>query len=148
MKPLVVLIVAFVLTVAGIQLIVGSFDYRLAGRIAIAVMLAFTAIGHFAFTKGMEMMLPEWLPFKKGMVIATGGLEILGAIGLLMPGFEKETGWMLILFFILIVPANISAAIRHIDYQKGTYEGPGVKYLWFRVPLQVFFIVWVYLCVR
>jgi uncharacterized membrane protein len=46
---------------------------------------------------------------------------------------------------VLILPANIQAAIKRIDYQKGTTDGPGVNYLWFRVPLQILFITWVYL---
>jgi uncharacterized membrane protein len=54
------------------------------------------------------------------------------------------TGWLLILFFILILPANIYAAVRHIDYQKATTEGNGLHYLWFRVPLQLLFIAWAY----
>jgi uncharacterized membrane protein len=54
------------------------------------------------------------------------------------------TAWLLILFFFLILPANINAAVNKIDYQKGTTDGNGLNYLWFRVPLQVFFIAWVY----
>jgi uncharacterized membrane protein len=51
---------------------------------------------------------------------------------------------MLIVFFLSILPANVNAAIKRIDYQKGTSTGKGVQYLWFRVPLQLFFIGWVY----
>ena len=145
MKPLIVLLVAFALAMLVIRLVTGGFDYGLAGRTAMSVMLAFTAIAHFAFTKGMEMMMPQAIPFKKVMVQFTGIIEIGAAIGLLIPRFYVLTGWLLILFFVLIIPANINAAIKHIDYQKGTYEGPGARYLWFRVPLQLFFIGWVYL---
>jgi uncharacterized membrane protein len=51
----------------------------------------------------------------------------------------------LIVFFVLLLPANINAAIKHIDYQKGTFEGQGLNYLWFRIPLQILFIVWTYM---
>ena len=90
------------------------------------------------------MMIPGFIPFKKTMVYLTGIIEFFAAAGLLIPGYHVLTGWLLILFFILIVTANINAAIRHIDYQKGTFEGAGPTYLWFRVPLQVLFILWVY----
>jgi hypothetical protein len=50
-------------------------------------------------------------------------------------------GMALIIFFVVMLPANINAAVKHIDYQKGTTDGSGVNYLWFRVPLQVFFIL-------
>jgi len=46
--------------------------------------------------------------------------------------------------FILILPANVYAAINKIDYEKGNYSGNGLKYLWFRIPLQIFFIEWVW----
>jgi hypothetical protein len=42
-----------------------------------------------------------------------------------------------------MTPGNIKAAVNHIDYQKGTNNGPGPTYLWFRIPLQLFFIGWV-----
>lgn len=144
MKPLYVLLVSFVVSLLLTRLITGSFDYLLSGRIAMAVMLFFTAIGHFAFTKGMTMMMPGFVPFKKQLVWFTGFVEIAAAAGLLVPAVQQTTAWLLIAFFVLILPANINAALKHIDYQKGTYEGPGAAYLWFRVPLQLLFIGWVY----
>ena len=144
MKPLIVLLISFAIALLAIKLITGQFDLALSARIAMAVMLVFTAIAHFAFTKGMIMMIPDLIPFKKGMVYFTGVIEIAAAAGLLIPGLQVLTGWLLILFFLLLLPANINAAIRHIDYQKGTFEGPGAKYLWFRVPLQILFILWTY----
>jgi uncharacterized membrane protein len=129
---------------AGIWLATGHIDLRMAGRIGMAVMLVFTAIGHFVYAKGMVLMMPEIIPFKKELVWLTGLIEGLAAAGLLIPSTVKLTAWLLILFFVLILPANISAARRHVDFQKGTYEGPSAKYLWFRIPLQVLFIAWVY----
>ena len=144
MKPLIVLLVSFVIALIATKLISGNFTIAPSGRIAMAIMLAFTAIGHFAFTKGMAMMISDFIPFKKALVYFTGVIEILAAVGLLIPSFQVLTAWLLIVFFILLLPANINAAIRHVDYQKGTFEGSGVNYLWFRVPLQILFIVWTY----
>lgn len=90
-------------------------------------------------------MLPEFIPFKTETVYLTGVIEIIAAIGLFIPNLRVVTAWLLIAFFILILPANIYAAVKHINYQKGTFDGNGLTYLWFRVPLQFFFIVWVYL---
>lgn len=109
-----------------------------------SIMLLFTSIGHFAFTKGMEMMIPTIIPYKRTMVYLTGVIEICAAVGLLLGSTRELTAWLLILFFILLLPANIYAAMKHVDYQKGTFEGSGVGYLWFRVPLQVLFIIWTY----
>ena len=97
------------------------------------------------FVDGMSMMLPEPVPFKTELIYLTGVIECMAAIGLLMPGLRVLTGWLLMVFFILILPANIYAAVYQVDYQQGTFEGNGVEYLWFRIPLQILFIAWTYL---
>ena len=144
MKPLIVLLIVFAISVFAIKIIFHKYDLALSGRIAMSAMLMFTAIGHFIYTKGMAAMMPGFIPFKTEMVYLTGVIEITAAIGLHIPGLRIVTAWLLILFFVLILPANINAAIKHIDYQKGTYDGNGLRYLWFRIPLQVLFIVWTY----
>jgi uncharacterized membrane protein len=145
MKPLIVLIAVFVITLIVTKLFYGNYEIDLSGRIAMSAMLLFSAVGHFVFSKGMSMMVPSFIPYKTQVVYATGVIEVLAAIGLLVPEISKITAYLLMVFFILILPANIYAAIKNVDYQKGTYNGNGVTYLWFRVPLQIFFIVWTYL---
>ena len=108
-------------------------------------MLLFTAVAHFVFTKGMAMMVPAFIPYKTAVVYITGILEIAAAIGLLLPGMKTTTGWLLMIFFMLLLPANVYAAIHQIDFQTATQTGDGINYLWFRVPLQVVFIAWTYL---
>lgn len=144
MKPLIVLIGSFLIGIIVIKLVSKVFNWRLAGRIAMTAMLSFTAIAHFIYTDGMTAMIPEVFPFRKELVYATGIIEILFALGLLMPKFNLKTGWALILFFIAILPANIYASLHSINYQTGELNGSGMEYLWFRIPLQIFFIVWVY----
>ena len=144
MKPLFVLTGAFLVTFLILRGINGWWDYRLAARIAMAAMLLFTATGHFAFTRGMEMMLPAFIPCKKFMVYFTGVAEVAGAIGLLIKAWFPEASVFLILMFMLMLPANIHAALHHVNYEKGTFDGKGPAYLWFRVPLQAFFIAWIY----
>jgi len=145
MKPLLVLLISFSISLLVIKFFLGHYAYALSGRIAMAVMLVFTAVGHFAFSKGMAMMLPPFFPYKTETIYLTGVLEVAGAVGLLTPRFRVLTGWLLIAFFILVLPANIYAASKHIDYQKATFDGNGLSYLWFRIPLQLFFIGWTYM---
>ncbi len=144
MKPLIVLLLAFVISVLTIKLIKGKWDFVLSGIIAMTVMLLFTSIGHFRFSKGMVMMLPSFLPGKELIVYLTGLIEILAAIGLLIPATRTVTAYFLILFFVLLLPANIIAAIKGVNIETGTLDGPGSSYLWFRIPLQALFIAWVY----
>jgi uncharacterized membrane protein len=144
MKPLVVLVISFLLSLVIIELIAKQWNFILAGNIAMCIMLCFTSIGHFAFTKGMQMMMPQFIPFKKELVYITGGIEVVAGISLLFSQFRYAASIFLIIFFILLLPANINAAIRHIDYEKADFNGSGVNYLWFRIPLQILFIAWVW----
>jgi uncharacterized membrane protein len=143
MKPFFILIGVFIISLAVIYFIPSS-DFLLAGNIALATMLLFTSVGHFAFTKGMTMMLPEIIPLKKFWVYATGIFEVIAAIGLLIAKYRVVTGWILIVFFVVMLPANIYAAVKRVDHEKGNHEGKGTSYLWIRIPLQVLFISWVY----
>ena len=143
MKPFFVLLIVFALCL-GITAISSEVKINLSGKIAMSVMLLFTSIGHFKFTRGMTMMMPEWIPAKKEMVLITGIVEILAAIGILVPSASRMTGILLIIFFVLILPTNISAAVRHVNYEKADYSGKGTEYLWFRVPFQLLLIGWIY----
>ncbi len=126
------------------KLVTAQVNYRLAAQIAMACMLVFTAIGHFVFTEGMSAMLPDFFPKKKELVLITGLMEIALGVGLVLPQYKYISAWMLIVFFVLLLPVNIRAAIEHINYQTGELNGHGISYLWFRVPLQLFFVLWVY----
>ncbi len=144
MKPLIVLIAVSIIASFALKLINGIYNIPLSARIGMSVMLLFTAIGHFMFSDGMSMMIPDVISLKKEIVYFTAIVEIAGAIGLHVPQFRTVTAWLLIIFFILILPANIKASIEQIDYQKATFNGKGLIYLWFRIPLQILFILWVY----
>ncbi len=144
MKPFLVLLSFTLITLIGVWLSSGAWHLRFAANVGMSVMLLFTALGHFVFWKGMSLMLPPFIPFRKIIVWATGVLEIAAAMGLLFPTFRHTTAVWLIIFFILIFPANVYAALQRVDYQRATYTGPGTDYLWLRTGLQFFFIVWVW----
>ena len=149
MKPLIVLLAAFGLSVITVKIINGIYEFALAGRIALSAMLVFSAIGHFAFTKGMSLMVPAFIPLKTGIVYLTGLIEIIFAIGILIPAYRIFAAWSLIVFLVLVLPANIYASVKRVDYQKETFNGSGTNYLWFRIPLQILFIGWTYVsCIK
>jgi uncharacterized membrane protein len=145
MKPLIVLLVTYLLALF-IGKLLSDYDVRAAARIAMAVMLVFTSIGHFRFAKGMAMMIPDMIPYKTTMVYITGIIEIVAAVTLLLPATREATGIFLVGFFLLLLPANIYAAMHRINYENATADGPGLTYLWFRVPLQALFIIWTLFC--
>lgn len=145
MKPLIVLLFSFTISLFILKIIKKEYDFALSARIAMSIMLVFTAVGHFAFTKGMSMMISKFIPFKESFVYLTGMFEILLAIGLLITKFKTISGYALIIFLLLMLPANIYASVNNVNLQKGTLDGNGIMYLWFRIPLQILFIIWTYI---
>ena len=119
MKPLIVLIAVFCISVALTKITTNQYNILLSGKLVMSAMLLFTAVGHFVFTQGITMMVPSYFPFKKEIVYFSGALEILIAVGLLIPYWSKYSAWALIALLELMLPANIYASINYIDYPKG-----------------------------
>jgi len=104
-------------------------------------MLLVTGIAHFTSTDLMVEMLPDFMPYKKETIYLTGILELLAAAGLLIDKTAKLTALCLMIFFLAILPANIAGSLKQV--KLGGMEN-GSMYLFFRIPLQIFFTFWVY----
>ena len=111
-----------------------------AGRFALAVLFLVTGVSHFVVTDVMAQMVPPPFP-PVGTVWATGVLEILGAIGLLVERTSRVAGWCLLAFLLAVFPANIYAAMNSTGL-GGHVQGP--SYLWQRTPFQVLLLFWTY----
>lgn len=144
MKPLIVLLLTTSISYLALRFFKHKIDIKLSARIGLSVMLIFTGIGHFIFTHGMSKMIPGFIPFKGEIIYLTALLEFLAAFGIHIQRLRRIASILLIIFFIVLLPANINAAIEGLNYQTGTVDGPGIDYLWFRVPLQVVFVLWTY----
>ena len=107
-------------------------------RFALASMFVFTAVSHFApMKKDLIAMVPPSFARPDLLVLATGVLELAGAAGLLFEATRFWAACALMLLMIAMLPANVSAARRGLEIR-----GRRVTPLWFRVPMQVLFIVW------
>jgi uncharacterized membrane protein len=115
--------------------------YREAGRIGLAAVFAFTALGHFVKTDEMMAMLPATMPARRPMVIVGGFLELMFAVGILLPALAKATGLAICVFLVLVTPANVYSALKKIDF-GGHVAGP--RYLLVRLPLQLLLLLWSY----
>jgi uncharacterized membrane protein len=103
---------------------------------ALAAMFGFTASAHFTKTKeDLVAMVPKAFPNPRMLVYLTGVLEILGAIGLLVPVTRSLAGICLALLLVAMFPANVAAA------RKGTQlRGKPPTPLWIRAPMQLLFV--------
>jgi uncharacterized membrane protein len=99
-------------------------------------MFIFTASAHFNKMKhDLARMIPAYFPHPLLLVYITGILELLGAVGLLLPEFRRLAGLCLIALLIAMFIANVNAA------QKGvTLRGKPATPLWLRIPMQIFFV--------
>lgn len=142
MSTLAILILTFLpLVVFNKYVLKSRYTLSQLGRLALAIMLMLTGVSHFFKTAEMVQMLPDFLPFKTWVVYTTGLFEMSAAMGLLSERRAKLVSVALIAFFVAILPANIIGSLKHVEL-GGMENGPA--YLFFRIPLQMFFIWWTY----
>ncbi|WP_126973752.1 DoxX family protein [Gynurincola endophyticus] len=125
----------------------GWYYYR-AASVAMGAMLVMAAAGHFMYAEGMQLMLPAWVPFKKPIVLLTGIYELMLAYSFFLPHRRKIAARICMVYLALTLPVNIYASIYYVNYVQADYSGDGPVYLWFRIPLQLFWIAWCYFIYR
>jgi uncharacterized membrane protein len=137
-----VLLVTPYLLVRGFSAVTGrDCDTRSVAAAGLAALFIFTGIGHFVQTEIMSQMLPPWVPGRVALVYLTGVLEFAIAVGFLLPGLRRFTGWVAAVVLVVFSPANIYAAIYQVP-MGGHAWGPA--YLLIRAPLQAIILFWVY----
>lgn len=142
MKPLMVLLGAYILAYFIAKLAPGSWTVDFAGCIALSAMLLFSAMRHFRYPDGMAMMMPAWVPLRKLIVWLSGVFEGFAGLGMLFWSAHQEVAVILLLFFASALPVNIYASFRHINYKTAASNGRGPRALWFRIPLHLLYIGW------
>lgn len=142
MAPLIFLLGTFgILYLVNRFALNGRLSTSFIGRASMSVMLIVTGVSHFTNPEPMVEIMPDFMPGKLGLVYFTGVCELLAVIGLVWDRISKLTSVMLIIFFIAVLPANIIGSIKAVNFGGMEY---GTPYLLFRVPLQIFFIWWVW----
>jgi uncharacterized membrane protein len=78
----------------------------------LAAMFAVTGVAHFAppLRSGLIAIVPPKLPAPALLVTVTGVLELLGAIGLLIPQTRVAAAVCLAVLMVAMFPANVYAA--------------------------------------
>ena len=137
MTPLIVLAVSIaVFWIAGLAGVAIFRDPRFVLRAALAVMFVLTASAHWGRRRpDLIRMVPPAFPRPDLLVTITGVLEILGAIGLLVPSTGRAACLCLTLLLVCLFPANVRAAREHL-----TIAGRPVPGLPVRGMIQLVFI--------
>jgi uncharacterized membrane protein len=135
MAPFVVLIALFVLLRGGFQLPV-PYGWWTSLRLALSGMFLLTASAHWGRRRpDLIRMVPPVFPRPDLLVTVTGILEILGAVGLMLPPVARYAALGLSLMLLAIFPVNVHAARERV-----TIAGREVEALIPRTLLQMVFL--------
>ncbi len=105
----------------------------------IALLFAAAGTAHFVRPSAFARIVPPYLPAPYALVYVSGAAELLGALGVLVPGLRRYAGWGLILLALAVFPANVHMALHPADF-----EGIPAWALYLRLPLQVALVGWIY----
>ena len=139
MKQIAVIISLLVVPWVVARALSGNVDW--AGRLGLALVFGFAALGHFVKTDAMAKMIPPSVPQRRALILISGVFELALAILLLAWPGSRWLGLIIIAFLLAVFPSNIYAAIQRIDF-GGHSVGP--RYLLIRAPLQLLLVFWTY----
>lgn len=117
----------------------GLTDGRAAAATGLALLFAFTAIGHFVRAADLVAMLPPWVPQREAIVFWSGVFEAGLAAAFLWPRTRRAAGLAACAALVLFFPVNVHAALHHTG-MGGHADGPA--YLLIRAPLQAVLLAW------
>jgi uncharacterized membrane protein len=137
MLPFFVLVITtLALRALGVARLHPLDDWILCLRVGLALMFLFTASAHWGKRRGdLIAMVPRLFPRANLMVGLTGVLEILGAVGLLIPMTATAAAVSLAVLLIALFPANVRASRENL-----TIGGRPATPLPLRALLQLVFI--------
>jgi uncharacterized membrane protein len=94
---------------------------------------------HFARFRFFYWIMPPFVPFPKTVVYLSGVAEILIGAALLIPATRSYAAWTLMVFLVLIFPANI-----YMCFGEKFRKKISPLLLWLRLPVQGVLIWWAY----
>ena len=73
-------------------------------------------IEHFREPQKFVDIVPKYMPFALFLVYLTGVMEIAGGLGIIYPETRELAGRLMVLFLLVIYPANFNMWINDIPY--------------------------------
>jgi uncharacterized membrane protein len=107
-------------------------------KCVLAMFMIVAGIMHFVNPAFFLKIMPPYLPFHKGLVLASGGCEVLLGVLLLVPNYSHLAAWGIMALLIAVFPANV-----HLFQHQEILPAHPVVHL-VRLPLQAVFILWAF----
>ena len=100
-------------------------------------------IAHFTSTEFFVSIMPPWIGYHREIVYISGVLEIIGALGILLPGLRQWAGNGLLLLVVCVTPANV-----HMWLNPELFPDVPAAFLTFRLVLQIALLALIWWCTR
>ncbi|SFL80699.1 DoxX family protein [Salibacterium qingdaonense] len=108
-------------------------------RTLYSIVLFGAGVLHFVHERGFRRIVPKILPFRRGIVLLTGVMEMVFSLLLWVRKGQRMTGKLLAFFMIAVFPANVYMAVKKISFSPDRQISPWL--LWLRLPLQIPLII-------
>lgn len=109
--------------------------------LGVAALFALTGTAHFAVPGWFDQIVPPWIPDARAATLISGGAELAGAVGVLLPATRVAAGYGLILLLLAVFPANVHMLQMARDSNAALWYQAA---LWVRLPLQLLLMMWVW----
>jgi uncharacterized membrane protein len=97
-------------------------------RWILAAFFAWAGMAHLLNPETLLKITPEWVPFPREVILATGLFELAAVVALLTRPLRKWAGIALAAYALCVWPANIKHAIEGIEVaglpSSWWYHGP------------------------
>lgn len=112
-------------------------------KFLLGFLLVIGGVAHFNNTEFYIKAMPSYLPFHEFIVYASGVIEILLGVLLVVSKKSRNVAFAIIALFIAIFPANVNMYINHEDFPEMSEIS-----LLVRLPIQLLLIGWAYIYTR
>ncbi|HEY1189099.1 MAG TPA: DoxX family membrane protein [Gemmata sp.] len=86
--------------------------FKLVAKWVLALLFVAAGVNHFVNPGFYVKIMPPYLPWHYELVLVSGAFEVLGGIGLLVPGLTRAAAWGLIALLVAVFPANLHMALH------------------------------------
>lgn len=112
--------------------------------VLLIIILGGAGVAHFAKPDFFDPIVPDWMPGSKRLITYVSGVvELAAALLVAIPRTRRIGGWVALITFIGVYPANIQAAL---DGGMKEMDPPfnSAAAAWLRLPLQLplFWLAW------
>ncbi|NND66644.1 MAG: hypothetical protein HKN19_03560 [Halioglobus sp.] len=116
---------------------------KIAGLAVVFLWFMLGGIAHFTNADFFVAIMPPWIGYHLEIVYISGVLEILGALGLLLPATRQWAGNGLLLLVICVTPANV-----HMWLNPELFPDVSEVFLSVRLVVQVGLLALIWWCTR